>query len=151
MFQRVLICLDGSPFAELALPVAIELALGWSSTLIMYRSVPPPPLPAFGTLPANLADEPIKAALKEAESYLHALSQSLPLELPHETLTRVGTPVQTLKTVVSEHRVDLIVIATHHRHGLARWLSGSTTGNLLQDALCPLLSLPYSENDVRPK
>ncbi len=68
-----------------------------------------------------------------------------------EALTRAGFSVDVLvaegepATVITEaaeaRAADLIVIATHGRHGLARMILGSTTERVIQHAHCPVLSL----------
>lgn len=44
--------------------------------------------------------------------------------------------------------VDLIVMGTHARSGLSRWLLGSTSAAVLEQTQCPVLLLPPGHADV---
>lgn len=145
MYQRVLVCLDGSPFAERALPTATALCQQWGATLLLCRGVTPRSVPSLGPLPGQFAEDSLNAEIERAREYLEAVIAKLPEELNAQPLVMAGSPVHMLKEVVEEHSVELIILATHHRHGFRRWLAGSTTEKLLHEARCPLLSLPFED------
>lgn len=46
---------------------------------------------------------------------------------------------------VDEHDVDLVVVGTHGRTGLDRYLLGSVTGKLLRTGTVPVLTVRQSE------
>jgi universal stress protein A len=58
-----------------------------------------------------------------------------------ETVGLVGTPAQEIVTYASQHRIDLICLATHGRRGLARALLGSTAEAVVRTAPCPVLTV----------
>ena len=57
------------------------------------------------------------------------------------TEARWGDPVDEIHAYASEHAVDLIVVATHGRTGLAHVLLGSVAERIVREAPCPVLSI----------
>lgn len=56
-------------------------------------------------------------------------------------MLRVGTPVDEVLAAASEENVDMIVIGTHGRTGLDRWLLGSVAERIVRRAPCPVLTV----------
>jgi nucleotide-binding universal stress UspA family protein len=74
-FNRILVPLDGSPLAEMALPVATTLAEKFESTIILLRvlDIPTPSAPtSHPEVTIDWVMETRKYALEEAEGYLNA-------------------------------------------------------------------------------
>jgi nucleotide-binding universal stress UspA family protein len=59
---------------------------------------------------------------------------------PQSTI-RVGDPSQTILSYADEVQADLIVMATHGRHPLARMVLGRVAQKVMQQAHCPVLTL----------
>jgi nucleotide-binding universal stress UspA family protein len=57
------------------------------------------------------------------------------------TAVRWGSPVESIVSYADEHRVDLIVIATHGRTGLSHVFLGSVAERIVREAPCPVLTL----------
>ncbi|MGP0062752.1 MAG: universal stress protein [Isosphaeraceae bacterium] len=62
---------------------------------------------------------------------------------PRSVLTDVrwGSPVESIVSYAVDHRVDLIVIATHGRTGLSHVLLGSVAERIVREAPCPVLTI----------
>lgn len=58
-----------------------------------------------------------------------------------ETVGLVGNPAEEIVAYALGHNIDLICMATHGRHGLARALLGSTAEAVLRKAPCPVLTV----------
>jgi|JI10StandDraft_1071094.scaffolds.fasta_scaffold48013_1 nucleotide-binding universal stress UspA family protein len=56
----------------------------------------------------------------------------------------VGDPADEIVTLAIEHQIDLIVIGTHGRTGLSRWILGSVAETILRKAPCPVLTCKHS-------
>jgi len=50
-----------------------------------------------------------------------------------------GRPAETLAEYAEKNQIDLIVIATHGRSGVSRWVWGSVADRLLRAACVPVL------------
>jgi nucleotide-binding universal stress UspA family protein len=125
MFQRILVPLDGSPLAEQALPLAVRLAHTTGGSLLLVRSVDRSGRSGDGTA---------------ASQYLTGVSDRLRADgLAVETDTPSGDPVSAIAAAALERNADLVVMATHTRTEVARWLHGSVADALLRQGPAPVL------------
>lgn len=137
--QTILVPLDGSALAEQALTVAEALAQRTAGQLLLVRAVPLLSRPAgdapFPTLAAARA-----AAVAEAWDYLKSLISRLEGRGISASAT-VSDEDEALGIVAVAHRsnVDLIVMATHGRSGLGRWVYGSVAEQVLAEAPVPIV------------
>jgi nucleotide-binding universal stress UspA family protein len=54
---------------------------------------------------------------------------------------RWGSPVDSIVSYAIDHRVGMIVIATHGRTGLSHVLLGSVAEHIVREAPCPVLTI----------
>ena len=54
---------------------------------------------------------------------------------------RWGSPVDTIVSSAVDHRIGMIVIATHGRTGLSHVFLGSVAEHIVRDAPCPVLTI----------
>jgi nucleotide-binding universal stress UspA family protein len=66
-----------------------------------------------------------------------------------ETTTADGAPHHEILSYVDEHDVDLIVMGTHGRKGLDRYLLGSVTEKVVRASPVPVLSVKRSDASPR--
>ncbi len=52
-----------------------------------------------------------------------------------------GTAYEEVLKQAKRHKVDLIVIGTHGRKGVQRWVMGSVAERVVRMAPCPVLSI----------
>jgi nucleotide-binding universal stress UspA family protein len=57
------------------------------------------------------------------------------------TAVRWGSPVESIVSYALEHRIDLIIIATHGRTGLSHVLLGSVAEHIVRESPCPVLTI----------
>ena len=133
--DRVMVPLDGSSLAEMALPKAVELLNGPRATLILLRAAEATTLPWIDPTEAQAA------VVREAEAYLAAVAA----ELADQGVTRVIRSVwysSAASAIVAAARmrsVDLIVMSTHGRSGLQRAIRGSVAESVLRATQTPVL------------
>ena len=73
--------------------------------------------------------------------------------VPVVMTTRMGVPAtEILLRATEEPRIDLIVMATHGRGGVARLVMGSVADKVLRGAPCPVLTMREHPDtlDVEP-
>lgn len=149
MFQnrRMLVTLDGSPLAERALEPALALARALESDVQLLRVVP-----ARETLPESMTPggERAEAAMDaiaaqeraDAEAYLQRIySAHDNRRLFFDVQTADGDVADTIVSYADAHHVDLIVMSSHGRSGIGRWLHGSVAEKVLRGANCATLIL----------
>jgi nucleotide-binding universal stress UspA family protein len=76
---------------------------------------------------------------RTAKRLLHQLSGVVGPDVAFRVLVTTGSPSAEITLTAAREGVDLIVIATHGRGGLATALIGSTTDRVLHKAKCPVL------------
>ncbi len=148
MFDKILVCLDGSPLAEQILPYAAEQALHFNSQLILFRAhayptYTGPATPGFPAVPiTNINMESIiKHEEAESAAYLQSVADKLAAEkgLQAESVTVLGNAGQAIVNYAKENSVELITIATHGRSGLGRAVMGSVADHVLRETHIPVL------------
>ncbi len=142
MVDCIFLPLDGSEASEEAMPVAVELARRLAVPLDIVRSVPPVMnyySPGTDTL-AGLEDV-IEAAESEASAYLSRQVEragALGVETVRSQST-LGFPSAKLMDLAEQNPQGLMVMSTHGRSGLGRWILGSVSDRLARDPHQPVL------------
>jgi len=143
MFKQILVPLDGSTRAELALPVAARLARASSGSIVLMQ-VANFPIDYGGgyTQAPLLTEQMIETELDNLDDYLKKVATSEALAgISIKTEAMFGQPLQDILSVVESRRADLIVICSHGRTGLMRWALGSVAQALAHQSPVPLLVL----------
>jgi nucleotide-binding universal stress UspA family protein len=140
MYKRMLVPLDGSKLAEVALPYAEELAgrLGYEVTLVNVRSPAEDPYhPVLRSYLQSMAEKTkrnIQASLVENK---RKATEVEPAVVGSGIL--VGHPAEGILDYADKEDVDLIVMATHGRTGIKRWALGSIADKVVRAATHPVL------------
>lgn len=138
----VLVALDGSALAERAIPWAVQLAYQWSAPLLLVRVVAAVTYPVVSLPSAAMYDTLLMLERKDAVSYLENQVAALQTAHPHLIATsevRSGDPALELLDAEAQHRAQVIVLTTHGRTGIQRWLRGSVADRVLRHGSIPLL------------
>lgn len=146
MIHRILVPLDGSKAAEQALSAARGLATTAECEIVLLTTIARMERWATSETPAWEAEEETVA-----NRYLDAVAGQLRDE-GFQVTTRFawGRPADVIREVAEEANIDLIVMTTHGRSGLARWLIGSVTDSVLRTSERPLLLIRAQEEAPPP-
>jgi universal stress protein A len=97
-------------------------------------------MPDVTGAPINVRDY----AINQAEAHLDDLAARLKADGVHvTTFIRVGNAVDEINTFADENFVNLIVMATHGRTGLAHLLVGSVTERVVRTSKVPVLTIRH--------
>lgn len=144
---RVLVPLDGSTLAEGALPVVRRLLGQPGDELILLRvavlnDMPMPMMADYGMVWTDYAqavptpDEERQQAI----DYLDGVRERSALAgIQTRTIVLEGDRSQMIVEKAAEEDVDLIVMTSHGRTGLSRWVIGSVAERVLESGPCPVL------------
>jgi nucleotide-binding universal stress UspA family protein len=132
MYEKILVPLDGSSLAELAIRHAQEIARGTRSEILLLQAVnlPMPVVPE-----AVLAPDAqwLAEAKKEAARYLDGIAAPLrKAGMRIRTLLDERPPADAILHVAAREEVDLIVMSTHGRGGFSRLLMGSVAESVFR-------------------
>ncbi len=142
MFQRIVVPLDGSTRAEQALPIAARIArASHGSVLLLSVLVPPMSLSWSMQLPPSFPANQ-EAEHQATTAYLARLADSETLK-GVETTTEVlkGQPARVILDTTEARSADLIVLCSHGRTGIKRWVLGSVAQKVARHSLVPVLIL----------
>ena len=143
--RKILVPLDRSELAERAMGPALSLARAVNSNVYLLRVVAAGEPMAESMRPTG---EQVEAALTAtdleekgvAEAYLQSVfSRFENTRLFFDVQTTSGDVADTIVTYADDNHVDLIVISSHGRSGLGRWLHGSVAEKVLRGATCATL------------
>jgi nucleotide-binding universal stress UspA family protein len=140
---RVVVPLDGSPFAEASLATAVEL-VGPNGELVLVTVVEPPDKvlrDEFGRTISYL-DQQEEALSREARDYLHMIVARLANTYPGLRVSvdvRLGEAAPGVIVAAVDRAADVVVMASHGRTGIPRAVFGSVTGAVVREGSTPVL------------
>jgi nucleotide-binding universal stress UspA family protein len=145
----VVVGMDFSELSDEAFRRAYELAaLHPASELHAIRVTEPAktaPLADYDaiepTTPLQL-DELSAVLAKHVDRLLVKMEGSFRSDVRVVSHSRIDAPMLGITQLASELKAQLIVVGTHGRHGLARWLLGSVAEGVVRHAACPVLIIP---------
>jgi nucleotide-binding universal stress UspA family protein len=137
MLRTILVPLDGSALAERALPYAAGLARTARAKLVLVRATAATPLP--GTEPVAAGRAATLGAELELENIADRWRHA---GLTVESRAYCDAADVAILAAAREYDADLIVMSTHGRSGLSRWVYGSVAEAVLRAAPVPVLLVP---------
>ena len=154
MYRVILVPVDGSPFGERALSLAIPVAEQHGARLVLLHVHQLPlPITAVGG-GAPVRDPALDHHLREdRRKYLERLATRLRGEtaVAIEPVFRDGPVIATIESFVREAGIDLIVMPTHGRGGFGRFWLGSVAEGLLRRVPAPLLLVRAGRSGGSPR
>jgi len=140
--RRILCASDFSTTSARALTVAIGLAHTMRARLmIVYAHVPIAPLVPEQVIDSMTLDRLDRDARQWVDRHITRLvSRAKKAGVRASAMTVTGDPsAQIVRTARSTH-ADLIVIGTHGRRGISKFLLGSVAERVIATAPCPVVT-----------
>ena len=139
--KNVLYATDFSATSEAALPYATAICRKFGGTLHVAHVISDTSLllmtggvdyVSFGAL----YEDAHTVAKEKVERVTERLGG-----IPNRSYVRHGQVWKSLRSIVAENEIDLIVVGTHGRTGLGKLLLGSVAEDILRHAPCPVLTV----------
>lgn len=141
MYETIVVPLDGSEVAQVALPHAVKMAELLHAPLILLRVAYAPASPGSDPVEAQ------RAVVAESQAYLEEAARTLqPCGLKVSTVVRYGKAAEEITAHAAQNKGAIIVMATHGRSGVGRWLLGSTAEKVLRSTTVPVLLIRASRD-----
>lgn len=139
-YKQILLAFDFSDETDFLIKRASEMAFLNNAKISLVHILDNIPMPdtSYGTI-ISLGDESDNSLLEQEKTKLNALGEKLSVPENQRWLIW-GTPKEEITTLAAQESVDLIVIGSHARHGLALLL-GSTASGVLHHAPCDVLAV----------
>jgi nucleotide-binding universal stress UspA family protein len=145
--RRILMGTDFSDYSKEAYDYAVLLAKQFGADLFLLHALEMPAffVPGVGRAAGPDVVEWIRALKEEEQKKLQPLeAEAHQKGVKVQSILKEGSPVQEILKAAEEVRAELIVLGTHGRTGLDRFMMGSVAERVSRQALCPIML-------VRPK
>jgi nucleotide-binding universal stress UspA family protein len=147
-FKRVLVPVDGSPCSSVALDYALRLAKLHAGCILACNIID------FATLVVEASSGYVEADGSSSQERIlsEAAERADDVGVELSTFKLEGRPVAEILDCGTREAADVIVMGTHGRRGLRRFLLGSTTEGVLRNAGQPVITVHEDTRaDVPPK
>ena len=147
MYDGILLPTDGSEVAESAASHAVALAAATGAKLHVLYVVD---AEAIGLVtPVTLEVDEVRTSLRQAEEEATAAvaeaAEAAGVDVVE--VVEVGLPDEVIRDYTGENDVDLVVMGTHGRRGVDRFLLGSVTERVVRGSRVPVLAVPPAGED----
>lgn len=144
-YKHILLAVDFFEQAQAVINRAKALAETYKATLSLIHVVDNLPIPDTGygfdaAYDVDLTGELIDAAKKKLSGLANKLGVA-----EGRAWVELGSPKLEITRIAEENQVDLIVVGSHGRHGLALLL-GSTANGVLHHAKCDVLAVRLKDD-----
>ena len=148
--DRVLVPVDLSDQSALVVDHAVGLASSYGAPIDLLHVVEEAAFPtAYGLDPLTPTQPDVQERATEA---LEALAAEVDnFDAPINTHVLTGYAARDIVDFAEENAADLIVMATHGRTGLQRFLIGSVTEKVVRSAPCPVFTVKSFGKSLVPR
>lgn len=151
LVRRILCSIDFEPCSERAYDYAWVAAERYRAELVLFHAIDPgeePLDPHLAWAPGNVLCERHKAYVHEVEARLRELGKTRwGNGVCLSATAQYGPARDRILGYAREAGIDLLVMGTHGRRGLARLMRGSVAETVLRRAPCPVLIVQASSRD----
>lgn len=140
-YQKIIVPLDGSGWSERAIPHAVEIARSNNAELILLHVFKPPASEYTDQLALAGQEQQINQMRDEIKQYLMAIRNQIrgqKIEVRVQVIEGVGV-ANLICDYINDSDADLVVMSTHGRGGLRRFLFGSVANKVVQDVEVPVM------------
>lgn len=138
LYKHILVAIDLSDEADEVLDKAKTIAERHQAKMTLVHVVEPLSVAYGSDIPLDLTTLQDEITL-QARERISRLAESIHLDKGEQHVV-YGRPEREVHRIAEESDVDLIVVGSHGRHGLALIL-GSTSTSILHGACCDVLAV----------
>ena len=142
MYQKIVVPVDGSELAECVIPHVETIARAAQAVVELVEVIEPLKIPTRGGIALSEADlEQIELqTYNEVQNYLAKITEPLrskDIEVHSKAIK--GKAAESIVDYARSINADLIIMATHGRSGISRWVWGSVADRILHASHTPVL------------
>jgi nucleotide-binding universal stress UspA family protein len=150
MYKKILVPLDGSELSESVLNHVVTIATNCQvPEVVLARVREPLDKSVKKTLDAKIFSQLDEAYYDEAANYLEEIATTLKrkgIAVKVEVLS--GKPAEEILKYSQRSGVDLIIMSTHGRSGVSRWVFGSVADKVIRQTEIPVLIKPAGHRAI---
>jgi len=146
-YKKILVPLDGSGWSQRAVPHAVEIARANDAELILMHVFTPPAREFAPDIALYSGEDPHQTMREQAKQYLIGLRTELRNEncQVRTHLSEGADPAHLICDYAAAEDIDLIVMSTRGRSGIARLLFGSVAQKVMECIHVPVLLIKPDE------
>ncbi len=141
--KKILVPTDFSQYSDKALQIAVDIASQYNAKIILLHVIDENIRQcAVDYCVSNeaieqLKNESLKASTDKLNKTINSLKGSTKVDISFEV--KNGVPAEVLLDEQKKNKFDLIVIASHGKTGILKYLIGSVTDKIVRAAECPVM------------
>ena len=143
-YKHLLIGLDLSPESQQVVDRVKQLFADREVKISICHILEPLAFTYGGDIPVDLSDVQVQLE-EQARQRLATLAEQLNVSEEDQHIV-LGQPANEMRRMAKEENIDLIIVGSHGRHGLAL-IFGSTSNSVLHGAPCDVLAVRINEDD----
>jgi nucleotide-binding universal stress UspA family protein len=141
VLSTIIVGCDLSEGSDQALGRAIAIAKQHGAKIILCHAQADdaPVKDVDNAILAQLGEVSAAIRVAEAREIAARMQQVTAAGMQADVISRIGSPGEVIANAANETRADLIVVGTHGRTGLSRFLIGSVAADTIRLAVCDVL------------
>jgi nucleotide-binding universal stress UspA family protein len=149
--QHILVPLDGSRYAEAALPTAVALCTRYNAKLTLLSVVQDQNrIPRLLQIPPS-SNGRLDEMIRTNKFYLENLASELEEKgIKVSCEVRTGQAAEMITNLADESDINLVIIGTHGRSRFSRWLLGGIATSVMKLVTKPVLIISPRNGDLGP-
>ena len=144
--RKILVPTDFSEDSDLAFRKALSMAVNYQARIFLLHVISKQSLADY-CLDQSIVDRVLNESIifsnEKLQEVIDRNQQGGGIKVIPDV--RKGQPFEEILKEASERKIDLIVIASHGKTGLQKYLIGSVTDKVMKEAKCPVLLIPSQE------
>ena len=144
--RKILVPTDFSEDSDLAFRTALSMAVNYQARIFLLHVISKQSLADYcldQSIVDRVLNESIVFSNEKLQEVIDRNQQGGGIKVIPDV--RKGQPFEEILKEASERKIDLIVIASHGKTGLQKYLIGSVTDKVMKEAKCPVLLIPSQE------
>ena len=149
-FRSILVATDCSPASQIAVRLAARMAKESHARLYVLHAILPE---LYGVEMRGPVPELALMDLQNARENLHRYVEHIPdlRTVKHKEIAFLGSPSEAIQSAGESNGIDLLVLGSHGRHGLAKLTLGSVAEWAIRRLTYPVLVAgPMCDKSLRP-
>jgi nucleotide-binding universal stress UspA family protein len=141
VYHKIVVPLDGSTWSERAIPQAVEIARAHNAEIILLHVYQSPVSDYADQIALAGQQEMADQNYEQIHDHLLALRNTMRqqgVRVREHVISSHNAAQAICEFVESEEGVSMVVMSTHGRTGLSRWLFGSVAQSVIKNVRCPV-------------
>ena len=148
-YKKIVVPLDGSGWSQRAVPHAVDIARANGSELILLHVFRPPAAEFTDQLALAGQEGQVQQMRELMKQYLMGVRSELRAEdivVRCQVIEGLGV-ASIICDYINDEGIDLVVMSSHGRTGVARFIFGSVANKIMQCATVPVLVIHPDKDD----